>query len=305
MAELRHAESGGVFVLEAEHVVGRSPRSELRIDRNDVSTRHALLRFNGSAWEVRDLGSRNGTFLDGVRLNAAEDHLLKRGAVLRFGLGQDEWMLEDDAPPEVMVVRVDGSGAVKAEGSILALPSVDEPEVTLYRGPTGSWLIEKPDARVTSLADHDVFEAAGQTWRFCCPLVVAATQSVGQPLSLREIELRFGVSSDEEHVEIRAHSAGQELDLGSRTHNYLLLTLARTRLEEVRGGVPDEVAGWVYQDELLRDLDTDQPQLNVDVFRLRRQFVDAGFVDGASVIERRSSTKQLRIGISRLRIDRA
>src|SRR6187402_3380145 len=99
MAELRNLRTGRKLVLEAEHMVGRSPRSELQIESADVSNRHALLRFNGKAWEARDLGSRNGTFVNNVQLRPTEDYPLELDAILRFGTGQEEWTFIDDAPP--------------------------------------------------------------------------------------------------------------------------------------------------------------------------------------------------------------
>jgi hypothetical protein len=44
------------------------------------------------------------------------------------------------------------------------------------------------------------------------------------------------------------------------------------------------------------------PQLNLDVFRLRRQFAALGIVDAANIVERRPRTRQLRIGTARLQI---
>lgn len=290
-------------MLEAEHMVGRSSRCELQVQGSEVSNRHALIRFNGKAWEIRDLGSRNGTFVDNIQLRPADDHVLTLGETVRFGEGQHEWTFIDDAPPVVMAVTTDGSVAAKAEGTVLALPSAEQPEVTLYRAATGQWVIETADAPVAAVADHDVFEAAGKAWRFCCPSVVARTRERNQTLELSGSELHFGVSPDEEHVELRARCPAREVDLGSRAHNYLLLVLARRRLAEIEHGLPEHTAGWVYQDDILRDLGIDQPQLNIDIFRIRRHLANAGFVDAASAIERRSSTRQLRIGVARLLID--
>jgi hypothetical protein len=133
--------------------------------------------------------------------------------------------------------------------------------------------------------------------------VVARTQNISQSLELRGAELHFGVSQDEEHVELSAHCPGRDVELGSRTHNYLLLILARQRLAETEQGIPEHTAGWMYQDDVVRDLGIGPTQLNIDVFRIRRHFATAGFVDAASAIERRSSTRQLRIGAVRLRIE--
>lgn len=49
-----------------------------------VSRVHATVFYSQDNWYVRDLGSMNGTFLNGVRLGADEDHLLADGDQLYF-----------------------------------------------------------------------------------------------------------------------------------------------------------------------------------------------------------------------------
>src|ERR1044071_921993 len=54
-------------VLDRRHaVVGRDPDCDVVGDDASMSRRHAEVRFDGEAWRAVDLGSRNGTFLDGV-----------------------------------------------------------------------------------------------------------------------------------------------------------------------------------------------------------------------------------------------
>jgi DNA-binding NtrC family response regulator len=47
-------------------LVGRDADCDLASDDASISRHHAELRFDGSVWSVRDLGSLNGTFLDGA-----------------------------------------------------------------------------------------------------------------------------------------------------------------------------------------------------------------------------------------------
>ncbi|NCQ36272.1 FHA domain-containing protein, partial [bacterium] len=47
------------------HLVGRAPQSSVRLTDPQVSGRHARLRVDGSRLFVSDLGSLNGTELDG------------------------------------------------------------------------------------------------------------------------------------------------------------------------------------------------------------------------------------------------
>jgi pSer/pThr/pTyr-binding forkhead associated (FHA) protein len=67
-----------------------------------VSSQHALVRYNGVAWEIRDLGSRNGTWLNGVALAPSASIPLRVGARLRFGDDAEEWILEDASEPVVI-----------------------------------------------------------------------------------------------------------------------------------------------------------------------------------------------------------
>ena len=60
---------GGQAVLgEGDHVLGREPGLDLSFDSTTVSRRHARLRIEGGEATVEDLGSKNGTFVNGRRV---------------------------------------------------------------------------------------------------------------------------------------------------------------------------------------------------------------------------------------------
>ena len=50
-------------------VLGRLPESPVRFDEPEVSYRHAAIRLHGTEWQVKDLGSTNGTTVDGQRID--------------------------------------------------------------------------------------------------------------------------------------------------------------------------------------------------------------------------------------------
>jgi two-component system, cell cycle response regulator len=64
---------GDVFPLAPgkEHVIGRREDADVSIRDDGISRRHAAIRVEGEGAILRDLGSANGTFVDGVRVEEA------------------------------------------------------------------------------------------------------------------------------------------------------------------------------------------------------------------------------------------
>lgn len=305
MGKLRESEQGRICVLEPDTLVGRSSRSGLFLPERRVSGQHATVRWTGDAWEVRDLGSRNGTFLNGGRLRAGDEHRLTLGDVLSFGGPNDSWHLIDDGPPDVMVVPVSGGSPIEAENGLLAIPSFDDPQFTVFRAADGRWAIES-DTGTSTLRDQEVLELGDRMWRFCAPEQILRTSLNGVVAKeVRFLSLAFAVSRDEEHVRVQLAFGSEIIELPARSHHYLLLTLARRRLEDAASGLPDAECGWLDLEDLAHDRSMAGPQLNIDVFRCRRQFADLGVSDSASIIERRPRGKQLRIGTGKLLVARS
>jgi pSer/pThr/pTyr-binding forkhead associated (FHA) protein len=74
---------GARFLLDEDvTTAGRHPSADIFLDDVTVSRRHAQFLRHGTAFEVKDLGSLNGTFFDGVRIETA---LLSDGAEVQIG----------------------------------------------------------------------------------------------------------------------------------------------------------------------------------------------------------------------------
>jgi hypothetical protein len=58
---------GGAHAIAAKAVIGRNQGGDVVVLASSVSREHAELKRGDTGWTVRDLGSRNGTFVDGVR----------------------------------------------------------------------------------------------------------------------------------------------------------------------------------------------------------------------------------------------
>ena len=75
---------GKILVLpDDDVVVGRDENCQIRLATSEVSRQHCRLRMSSEGIEVRDMGSRNGTFVNDVAITA--ETLLKPGEVLRVG----------------------------------------------------------------------------------------------------------------------------------------------------------------------------------------------------------------------------
>lgn len=71
------------FQLEPVSTVGRAGDCTIVLNEPFVSSQHGELRFSHGRWWLRDLGSTNGTFLNGARVTVATG--VKSGDVLQFG----------------------------------------------------------------------------------------------------------------------------------------------------------------------------------------------------------------------------
>jgi hypothetical protein len=307
MGLLREMTRGTMSVLEADHLVGRTPRASLQLEDSRVSAQHASIRWIGDHWEVKDLGSRNGTVVDGQRVKAGDALPLARGSRVSFGRADQTWELIDDGAPQVAIVPLDGQQEpLVLAGDLMALPSPDDPEATVFRGADGRWVLEAENG-IVSLVDRQVFQVAGLRFRFLSPDLVSTTSAVDWPeraaSEIKRLHLAFRVSQDEEHVQLLAQRGRERLDLGSRSHNYLLLLLARRRMQDSQEELREAAAGWIYQDELTDGLRITPEHFNVDIYRIRGQFAAIGVADAASIVERRPRTKQVRIGVASLSVE--
>ncbi len=106
--------------------IGRMPDSDVVFDAHadlDASGRHAELRHEGSAWVLVDVGSRNGTFVNGQRI---QRHSIAHGDEIEFGPGGPRLTVELSAPAAPSVAP---PGGMPARPDAATMASSPTPEV--------------------------------------------------------------------------------------------------------------------------------------------------------------------------------
>lgn len=68
---------------QGESTIGRSPYCSIQIPSHQASREHAAVSLNGDVVTISDLGSRNGTYINGVRIT--EPTMLLSGAMISIG----------------------------------------------------------------------------------------------------------------------------------------------------------------------------------------------------------------------------
>jgi pSer/pThr/pTyr-binding forkhead associated (FHA) protein len=300
MGALEDLQSGRKIYLVTDTLVGRGADYHVALTDHAVSAPHASLRWSGQEWVARDLGSRNGTFVGERRLHEGERAHLSEGTLLRFGSDSARFRLADASGPDAIAYDVETGETMGARNGLLVLPREDEPLASIFESAEGDWVCER-DEDLVKLQDRGVIEVGGRKWQLKLPSLTAPTWEASRPIAMLEtIELQFRVSLDEEHVELRVAHESDLNELPPRAFHYLLLTLARARSEDRE--LPDPEQGWVDREELCKMLKTDQVKLNVDIFRARKQFGELGIVGAPSIVERRPTTRAIRLGVGRFTI---
>ena len=107
-----------------EIIIGRGPECYLRVDEPMVSRRHARLRVTPSAVVIEDLGSRNGSRVNGI--NATSPVTLNSGDILGVGTQQFTLEREDDPSPHRPTVNYTPQWNAPPAGSPVSVANVED-----------------------------------------------------------------------------------------------------------------------------------------------------------------------------------
>lgn len=145
--------AGRELVLPAKAVFGRDRGVDIPLGDDSVSRRHAELRRDGAAFFLKDLGSSNGTFVNGKRLPPNEERALRRSDKVRFG--DTQWVFEGG--PAAAAPEGKNRLALVAVGAVVVLAVVIAVSAS---GPGEIYVEEDEEASILEQAEEQL--ALGQ-----------------------------------------------------------------------------------------------------------------------------------------------
>ncbi|MFV8817272.1 FHA domain-containing protein [Haliea sp. E17] len=309
MAQIHDLQTRQLHPLRSHHTFGRCPQRSDTVINNPITSRiHIALEWDGERWNARDL-SKNGTWLGRRRLVANESTPLARGDILHLGAPELPGLqLVDDAPPESQLVGLNGAPSRPLK-SYTFLPDADSPEaVVFYSFQRHAWMVhpvqqDGAQQEERTLGHGDEISYAGECWQVFLTDTGQMTELNIAPLNhLDDIEFVFNLSQDEENTALRLLMGNQQIDLGERSHHYLLVHLARLKATQAEAGFDSDSLGWVDNEQLRRDLGLDMSHINIMIFRARKQIAEnlASELDSELLVERGKG--RVRFGGSRFKI---
>jgi hypothetical protein len=309
MAYLLDQANDSWFPLAPHHTFGRLASSvDKLVDKPYISKLHAAIEWTGSNWCLKSLGL-NGTWINGSRLNQGDSRDLQLEDEIHFAEPNDPgFVVADLSPPGDMLWPLDHPLDQLKPVSLSRyhlLPD-NQPELALFLDESSQvWYCETLNQQELprKIVNGDRLEFGGGRWQFVQEQIYGPTEAKSSQ-DLKDFQFIFHLSQDEESTQLQLQHQ-QSLDLGLRTHHYLLLQLARHRAEDAMRGVDSENQGWIYAEQLAAELGLDNTHMNIQIFRARKQIADTlpHVLGQQSLVERRAG--KLRFGCEKLLIYKA
>ncbi len=290
MASLQSA--SGIVEVPCRTLVGRSSLADIVLRSRRTSNEHASIGWYSNHWVLRDLGSSNGTTVDGRLLGPRDRIVLTAGNRLLFGGEAETFEVLDVAPPPPCAVRLGPQTWAWGQRSLLVLPNEAAPEASVFYV-DGNWQADDGSSTVR-VECGDIIPLASGHFRLLLPDDPdTAAFTAGYQLDLSELELVFRYNADAVVLHLVQGSA--DVRLPARACVQTLLALARLRSSQQADG-----DGWVATSALAAQRSCSPEKINVDIHRLRKLLEEAGVHDAARIVQR-DDTKKLRIGVERIR----
>ncbi|MEM7359970.1 MAG: FHA domain-containing protein [Pseudomonadota bacterium] len=307
-----------VYLREYHRIGRRAEAVDTQLDHPFVSKLHAIIEWKEPNWLIRDV-SQNGIWINGEQLQPQTRHELQLSDLVEIAGSQGvHFEISDLAPPKNMLFNDEQIPDHVSLDDGVILPNEETPEFGVYKCPERlQWFVEQlhqqesrdPDsadiheAMETGPYEHgDTLRCADITWRFF--LVNeddVTTEFHSEPPDIADVEFRFDISQNEENTTLTLLHNHQELDLGERSHHYLLAYLLRHKHAQAHSNrslqKTEQSLGWMDCQLIEHELGIEESHLNIQIFRARKQILAnlVGYSGSSKLIERRRGS--VRMGI--------
>lgn len=139
-------------------IIGRRPESDIRIPLSDVSRQHCEIVIDGAKVRVKDLGSRNGTYVNEKKV---EEALLKAGDHMQ--VGPVHFTVQIDGMPKAISPPKAQASASKSAGADTATRAMPVPAAPAKAGAGSDFDIDSlEELDAEDLSDFDLDEQSGE-----------------------------------------------------------------------------------------------------------------------------------------------
>ena len=320
MAYIRFSGETEIVYLREYHRIGRRAEAvDTRLDYPFVSKLHAVIEWKEPNWLIRDL-SQNGIWVNGDRLAAQVRHVLNVNDHVEIAGNQGiHFRVSNLEKPENMIFNsAQTLERISIEDGVI-LPDETNPKLGLYKCPDRlQWFTEELQKQgeytqepIDELHpyemgpyDHgDAVQCEETVWRlFLVGEDDITTEFQSEQPSIADVEFRFDISQNEENTSLTLLHGHDEIDLGERSHHYLLAYLLRQKNAQIEAEQAtlgtNDAAGWMDCQLVETELGIEESHLNIQIFRARKQILNklVGFTGSSKLIERRRGA--VRMGIN-------
>jgi pSer/pThr/pTyr-binding forkhead associated (FHA) protein len=111
-------------LVRDEYSIGRGEENTVRLTERNISRRHATLRHEASGWVITDTSSRNGSYVNGVRL--VGEHTVTEGDIVQVGdyrlaFTDEELAATSADPTKASTIPGGGASAVKPDRLVVVV----------------------------------------------------------------------------------------------------------------------------------------------------------------------------------------